>query len=120
MIFKISIDIYKTHVWCYVGITDEEAIEHYRRRVGPKDSECLVLDNGVEARCIIHKNGSFFCRFQENPTVGTVTHELLHVVMETLRHRGLTPVWESEEAYTYLISYLITEFYRKSKINLYL
>lgn len=41
----------------------------------------------------------------------TLNHELFHIVCRMLSYRGMTHCSESEEAYTYLISYLTREIY---------
>lgn len=43
---------------------------------------------------------------------GVFSHEVLHATFELLRARGLELSTESEEAYTYLHDYYITEIYK--------
>jgi hypothetical protein len=45
--------------------------------------------------------------------IGTITHEFLHVVFEILRVSHLPLSRKSEEAYTYLLSFLVTKFYEE-------
>ena len=46
---------------------------------------------------------------------GIVNHELLHATINTMRHSGLSLSDSSEEAYTYQLQYLTTQFYNKIK-----
>lgn len=43
---------------------------------------------------------------------GILSHEILHATFELLRSRGLTYSEDSEEAFTYLHDFYITELYR--------
>ena len=43
--------------------------------------------------------------------LGTLAHELLHVVCYILHHRGLTLTESSEEAYTYLHGFLTNKVF---------
>lgn len=120
MIFKIPIEIYKTECYVYLDETDEAAKKHYATKVGKNDPlvDALEIPDGTEARAILHRSRLSFVRFRSNPTVDNVAHELLHVTMHTLRECGVKAGWKSEEAATYLLAYLVKQFYKKSKEGL--
>lgn len=117
MIFKIPIPIYKTHVWIYLDEDTDSCRRHYRRNVGLENIDALDFDDTTEARVIFHTSGCCFIRFRKDPSAATVAHEFLHVTIEVLRYRGLALVHESEEAYTYLLAYLVQEFYKRANVK---
>src|SRR5688572_31393596 len=49
--------------------------------------------------------------------LGTVNHEIFHLVYWRLSCAGLQLSESSEEAFNYLISYLTTQFYKKCKFK---
>lgn len=57
-----------------------------------------------------------------DPTINVLTHEILHVVINLFRHRGIVLSSKSEESWTYFMGWLTNEVYNaickhKSKVN---
>ena len=68
------------------------------------DSEAFVASTGFN--CVV--------RFKKDPilTPHLVAHELLHAVFHIHRYAGITPSEATEEAYGYMLGYLVKEFYK--------
>lgn len=114
MKFKIPVEIYRTEVHVIYNESDEDALKYYSKFGGDFKSG-VILGDHTEARCICDSSGIVFVRFKENPEHSTVAHEFLHATFFILNDRGLSLEAGSEEAYAYLLGYLLDKFY--SKIN---
>lgn len=116
----IPLHIYPHDVLISVGQTDVElafvlsriyAFDEYPDYVKYVD---LNKANGYAETL---KNGSSIIRvkaYEDTPQwIATFAHEVFHVVSGTLRKAGLQLTNKSEEAYAYLTSYIIREFYKQ-------
>ena len=50
-----------------------------------------------------------------NKEIGTLNHELLHIVFEVMGWAGISLSHSSEEAFTHLMKYITTQFYEQAK-----
>lgn len=60
----------------------------------------------VEATVIEHDDGYLLVIIQPNATIGTISHEALHVTVSVLDYAGVKLSSKSEEAYAYLIGWV--------------
>lgn len=111
--FKIPVDIYRTNVHVMIGLSKDESIRYYKKYGGDYEHALSANDN-TEARCICDKSGLVFIVLKEDYTQDVVVHELLHAVFYILSTRGLSLEDASEEAYTYLMGYLMKQFLIKT------
>lgn len=120
MLFKVHIPIYKTDVHFLIGETDEVCREYVRKKTHGHWKEGVPLDEGTRARVLLHESRLSFVRIQGDDlaNIPVITHELLHVVFHILGGVNITHALESEEAYTYLLEYLLDQYIKKVKINL--
>lgn len=118
-------DIYKQTLFVSIGQTDKQlktALLKNIPNLQEKEADDVV---GYIQRKHERHNGIFAVvqglhiirMFDEadffNPYFhGIFSHEVLHATFELLRARGLELSGESEEAYTYLHDYYITEIYK--------
>lgn len=57
------------------------------------------------------KNG-IIIRFKDNPPPGDIAHEAFHAVFMILHDAGMVPSTDSEEAYAYLIDYVVSNIHK--------
>ena len=119
MIFKIQIPIYKSSIWVYVGESTESIMKHANKTYGKSTPDDFFdLDDETDARVLVYKGCPRAVIFKGDVTPSIVSHEMLHVTCSLLNSRGLGFSEDSEEAFCYLLEYLVKEFYKKVKINL--
>lgn len=119
MLFRIDVPIYKTGVYFIIDETDEVCREYVKRKTRGHWKEGVPLDEGARARVLLHESRLSFVRIQgeDLADIPVITHELLHVVFHILGGVDITHAFESEEAYTYLLEYLLDQYIKKVKIN---
>lgn len=119
MRFRIDVPIYKTNVHFLIGEADEVCRDYVKRKTRGHWKEGVPLDEGARARVLLHESRLSFVRIQgeDLADIPVITHELLHVVFHILGGVDITHAFESEEAYTYLLEYLLDQYIRKVKIN---
>jgi hypothetical protein len=119
----IDIPIYKGWVIVSINQTDEEFIRSYMkaRQITDRTAAeiaCSVVtqDHDIEQGKTAHIGGNVMIRvYSEVKTpeqYNTLVHELFHAVDFVLDFRGLKLVDGSDEAYTYMIGYLMEETMR--------
>ena len=119
MIFKIEIPVYNSFIWVYVEESTESILKHVKKIYGRNAPDDLFdLDEYTDARVVIYNGCPRAVIFKGDVTPPIVSHEMLHVVCSLLNNRGLRFSEDSEEAFCYLLGYLVKEFYKKIKINL--
>lgn len=103
---KIDLPIYKTYIKVYV--TDD--FKGVTKKLG---FEFDNLDDygGFQ---FVHEGIQYIFTTSEI-SHGDLAHECLHVAKSVLRGIGLTLSDHTEEAETYLMGYIIDEYYRKVK-----
>jgi hypothetical protein len=100
--FIIKVPLYKTEV--RVCLTKEE----WRKYSGE--------ETGTEAGCCTNELAPAVGLFQTTPSI--IAHEMLHACVAILNGRGLNLTPNSEEAYTYLLEYLVEQTHKRlEKIN---
>lgn len=114
MIFKIHVDIYKTDVHVIIDETDEASMK-YLKKVAGSDTEFIIMRSQAEAVTVRHECGLCFVRLRKDYLISTVAHEMLHCVFYILNGKGMEYNDGSEEAYTYLLEYLMYCFDKKTK-----
>lgn len=116
----IDVPIYKGWVMVSINQTDDEFVRSYMKARGIADRTIAEIacshvqqDHDVEQGKTAHMNGNVMIRVYsevETPEqFNTLVHELLHATDFILDYRGLKLVDGSDEAYTYLIGYLMEE-----------
>ena len=79
------------------------------------ESVFLNLDETVLARSYITKNNVSIIRFmnldKENIPHGLISHEALHITSYILKRVGIDFSFETEEAYAYLLHYIVDNIY---------
>lgn len=116
MVFKIKVELYKTSVHFLIGENDEFA-EKYVERITDGDftNGIPIDDTTYEARCLLRDDGLCVVRLAKEAPISTVTHELAHVAFHILRWVGMYHHDASEEAYCYLLEYLLKKYDKKLK-----
>jgi hypothetical protein len=107
--FKIvPIDIYSTDILVSVGQSDDELLE--RLGLEPEVFEELFGDfNKCVARTSMHDDGWIIIRLKDLNDVGVIAHEVFHSVCYLMRRVGIKHSFNSEEAFAYLIQYILNQ-----------
>lgn len=56
--------------------------------------------------------GQYYIVLKHSSSNSTIAHEALHLTCEILREAGVSLTSESEESYTYLLSWVVDEIYK--------
>src|SRR5690606_31224201 len=119
MKFRIDVPIYKTGVYFLTGESDEAVTAYVQRKTYGHWKDGIPLDEGVRARVLLHESRLSFVRITQDDIayIPCISHEIMHTVFHILGGVNMTHVFESEEAYTYLLEYLLDQYIKKVKIN---
>lgn len=129
-VFLLNLEPYKQN--CLV-VVNGEFVDAYNalKKYKPNHNVKAVLDeieNNRESYFLINRkpgsaflynklpSGYIMMLYHEDSwidTVDSVVHESLHLTAHVLRKAGLSLCEDSEEAYTYLHGYIVTEILRK-------
>lgn len=112
-IFKIiPVEIYCTEIVVSIGQTDDEIFDECKKRWEWDKYEDTVIS---AVSCQSLANFSFnskmlMIRFKEKePKDGLIAHEAFHASFRILNSIGLNPSYETEEAYAYLLDYIVNK-----------
>lgn len=122
----IDVPIYKGWVIVSINQTDDQFIKSYMKARGITDRTLAELacssvqqDHEVEQGKTSHMAGNVMIRVYspvETPEqYSTLVHELFHATDFILDYRGMKLVDGSDEAYSYLIGYLMEETMKSYK-----
>lgn len=117
MIFKIPVDVYRTVVFVMVDVTDEQARALCKREgVLLENLKGMDLPDWAAGVTLCDDTTRLaFVRLQSDSPPEVVAHEFLHAAFWLLHSTGMLLDASSEEAYCYLLSYLIEEYHKKIK-----
>lgn len=104
---NVHVEIYHTWLNIYVGDTVYDCLFHADLLKNP-DKETWLNIHAVFWVC--SKRNSWFIAFSKdkiNP--GTIAHECFHATCRILKQKGMVYSEDSEEAYAYLLDYLVTK-----------
>lgn len=107
--FLISYEVYPFDVLVSVNQTDDE-VEKLLKKKLPDDQYneiATVFKHNSNARTIMFSGGQTFIRFNEHPGHGLIAHEVFHAVNYLFDRIGITLSDDSDEAWAYLIQYLM-------------
>lgn len=104
---NIHIEVYHTWLNIYVHNTVYEALYHTDTLNGTK-KETWEGTSGLF--WINEKHNSWFMAFNASKiSYGTIAHECYHATCRILKRKGIFYSEETEEAYAYLLDYLVTK-----------
>lgn len=112
MNFKIPYVIYPFSVEVSIEEDDQVLRKRYKNKMDPEELEALLEDEYV-AKAYMVKNGRTFIRFNQYPTAGILAHEAFHCLVFLFRRIGLELGPDSDEAWAYLLEYLVNEITSK-------
>jgi hypothetical protein len=107
--FIISYQVYPFDVLVSVCQTDDEVIKLLKETLPTEQHSKIesVFVQGSVARTIMFSGGQTFIRFNQRPGYGLIAHEVFHAVNGLFDRIGITLSDDSEEAWAYLIQYLM-------------
>lgn len=118
MIGTIKVDVYDDTLILSYGSDYRDLARKSQRLIHPnlkdavKEAYTTILPNETGTRGLYLHNGGLrvihISDIETNPLklIGTLSHEILHYVHETLQYHGVIYSAESEEAYAYLTGYI--------------
>ena len=116
MILTIPLNPYSFQLVVIIKEKDKAVKKFLKKATTSSDKEDIFSrlewrSNTVTAFYTCSPNNESFVRLREKPTtpkwIAIMVHECSHPVMETMRRIGMPLTVESEEAYTYLLDYIV-------------
>ena len=112
MFFKITIGLYRTNLFVSVGQTYEDLLASLKKNQVKIPKELFPMPETASARTVHFDDGTNLIEmpevdFDSLDFFESFSHEILHVVFDILNKRGFVLSLDSEEAYTYLMGYII-------------
>lgn len=109
--FRLDIDIYKDAVWLIWPANMEQARAWLKENTGEDiDSEwdSLTTAEGLTMRCDDIGSVIFLTEWKSTSNCFSVlSHEAAHAARSILRDKGIKECHECEEAFTYLLAFII-------------
>ena len=123
----IPLTNWRARVIILIGGTHEQHIDAFKRNKLPKSEQDNMADyirDQMRTTAGVTLQSSYrprrqFIYFAKRPDVShgevanVVAHELLHATIHILKHANMRLNEGSEEAYTYLLGYLVEQFWLK-------
>lgn len=118
---KLSIPIYNHDVLISVDETDDELYEQVKHSFKSRDefdSQWINFET-ANARTILHDiDGYCIIRFKKEPLKhSTIAHEAFHATYFILDRVGIELSGDSEEAFAYLLAYIVDNIYLRNEIE---
>lgn len=125
--FILNVPIYNTQFIVSVDQTDSQFLKSVAKENLNLEPEVIAMglfgEEGtghVTLGHVVNRQGyPVIFRLRGNPDspkkIASMTHEVFHVVSKTLRNKGMTLVPESEEAYAYLLDYIVEQILERCK-----
>jgi len=116
--FEIIIPIYDIKLLVSIGQTDKEFLSSLKKTKFKCGKQCLIPD--AEAYFIPFEGAHLLIRCKhklKKPShIGILSHEVLHATIYILHRAGFRLTKHSEEAFTYLQEYIVTQILKKWKV----
>lgn len=113
--FVVRPDIYPYKVAFWFGKHDEKEMRRWllREKIGD-GSPPETMESDLAACCDLHGATVIWMAHEPNriTEAGTLVHESVHAAFNAASYLGFSHSEKSEEFYTYLIQYLVTEAMR--------
>lgn len=113
MVNKITFDTYPVTLYVFVGESDKDILAYIESN-NLNDYEDLLppLEDNEEARfCYEEGSSSIYLKLRDITKPEIIAHESLHAAAYILRHVGVRFTKASEEAYAYLLQYIVENIY---------
>lgn len=115
--FIVPLGVYPFDVMCSFGQNDKELRKALERHNIEWLPEMAMEQRTGSGRYLLLEGNQSLIWLYNYPTMpedhGTLAHEIYHCVYQVLKHLGMKPSHNSEEAYAYLTGYLTTEIYKQ-------
>lgn len=118
MNFIVSCEVYPFSVMVSFDENNKE-VSHRLKKLGISQEEIkmVMMNSTTHGKYMMFSNQASIIRLPVIPKdpywIATLSHEVLHCVIEVFRRVGLPLSSKSEEAYTYLYGYLIQKILEK-------
>ena len=116
----INIELYPFDVIVSIGQTNDELYEDISGNLTKKQFLKIFKNQSSPALTAYKKGQPLIIRFLKEETfnnVGIIAHEAFHAVSYILSNIGIPFSLDTEEAYTYLLQYLVNEIVKIKEIK---
>lgn len=105
----IPIPLYKTGVTVYFGGPLEAAHRHFTKALKIKDDEVPSAHPTLLGKCthFVDERAVYIWFRDYKPKASVIAHEAFHAAMAIFEQKGITLSLSSEEAWAYLLDYLV-------------
>lgn len=112
MIKKITFDTYPIQLYIFINETDEDISAYMDKEDLPELLEDILdLEEGDEALFAYKDTSRIAIRLRSLNKPEYIAHEALHATAYIMRYVGIRFTKSSEEAYAYLLQYIIENIY---------
>ena len=115
--FEILIPIYDVKLLVSINQSDKQFLADLKKTKYKCGKQCLIPDS--EAYFIPFEAGNLLIRCKHKlykpHQIGILVHEVLHATIYILHRAGFRLTRHSEEAFTYLQEYIVTQILKKVK-----
>lgn len=110
-VFKvIPIEVYGHDIVVSIGQTDKDLYEQIKENISKKQFKKHMAKQTSIATTHKLATGGILIRFKDDINdPGIVAHEAFHAIVFLFKKIGIQFCYESEEAYTYALEYLINQ-----------
>lgn len=109
-IFEIEVPIYNSTITVVVGEDYDEFLAFLKKQ---KLRWASRYELGSKADAVTNNTKTgIIIRFKDNPPAGTIAHEAFHSVFMILHDAGLAVSDDSQEAYAYLIDFVVSQIHK--------
>jgi hypothetical protein len=108
----ISIEIYCRDVVVSIGQSNKQLFKELKHKMTKSEFDYLFSDwddNIAKGRTIFHDSGFTVIRLKDFSDYGLIAHECFHAVCFIFNKIGMPLTKESDEAYAYLLQYLVNQ-----------
>lgn len=108
----INLEIYCRDVVISVGQSNKQLYKELKHKMDKKEFDYFFYDwddKIVNGRTLFHEDGFTIIRFKDLSDQGLIAHECFHAVCFIFNKIGITLSKDSDEAYAYLIQYLVNQ-----------
>jgi predicted metal-dependent peptidase len=111
-VFKHKISLVFTKYGTLHAVKELDLLQDYANKFCNRNVDDAIKELEATNAIVLKLNQQICLILPFDVTPGVIAHEIFHVVVMILEHRGLNLVSESEEAYAHLIDWLTNEVYK--------
>lgn len=111
MIKQVTFDTYPVKLHVFINESDEDILSYLEKHNIPELVEDIFLDESDEASFIYNDSPNIAIRLRDLSKPEIISHEAFHATVYIMRYIGTRFSKASEEAYAYLLQYIVENIY---------